>query len=91
MHVVDGSDAQPEEQITAVREVLVEIDEEQRHDAAGAAGGQQDRRRGDLALARLRHLLPDAVFVSARTGEGIDGCGPGSPSCCPTRTSTSSC
>ena len=27
---------------------------------------------GDLQLARLRHLLPDAVFVSARTGDGID-------------------
>ena len=27
---------------------------------------------GDLALARLRHLLPDAVFVSARRGDGIE-------------------
>ena len=26
---------------------------------------------GDLQLARLRHLLPDAVFVSARRGDGI--------------------
>ena len=26
----------------------------------------------DLALARLRHLLPDAVFVSARRGDGIE-------------------
>jgi GTP-binding protein HflX len=25
----------------------------------------------DLQLARLRHLLPDAVFVSARNGDGI--------------------
>ncbi len=27
---------------------------------------------GDLQLARLRHLLPDAVFVSARRGDGIE-------------------
>jgi GTP-binding protein HflX len=26
----------------------------------------------DLTLAKLRHGLPGAVFVSARTGEGID-------------------
>jgi GTP-binding protein HflX len=26
----------------------------------------------ELALAKLRHALPDAVFVSARTGEGLD-------------------
>ena len=27
---------------------------------------------GDLALAQLRRALPDAVFVSARTGDGLD-------------------
>jgi len=27
----------------------------------------------DLMLAKLRHGLPGAVFVSARTGDGIDG------------------
>ena len=27
---------------------------------------------GDLQLARLRHLLPDAVFVSAHRGDGIE-------------------
>ncbi len=26
----------------------------------------------EVSLTRLRHLLPTAVFVSARTGEGID-------------------
>ena len=26
----------------------------------------------EITLQRLRHLLPRAVFVSARTGEGID-------------------
>ena len=73
MHVVDASDPLPEDQIKAVRQVLVEIGEEQ--------GGTMPREllvvnkcdaASDLALARLRHLLPDAVFVSARRGDGIE-------------------
>jgi GTP-binding protein HflX len=73
VHVVDASDPLPEDQIKAVRQVLVEIGEEQ--------GGTMPREllvvnkcdaAGDLALARLRHLLPDAVFVSARRGDGIE-------------------
>jgi GTP-binding protein HflX len=72
VHVVDASDALPEDQIKAVRQVLVEIGE-QRH-------GTMPREllvvnktdiAGDLQLARLRHLLPDAVFVSAGRGDGI--------------------
>ncbi|MBW0118780.1 GTPase HflX [Pseudonocardia abyssalis] len=73
VHVVDASDAIPEDQIKAVREVLVEIGEKQQ--------GTMPREllvvnktdaAGDLQLARLRHLLPDAVFVSAKRGDGID-------------------
>jgi len=72
VHVVDASDPLPEDQIAAVRKVLVEIGEEQ--------GGtmppellvvNKTDAAGDLALARLRHLLPDAVFVSAKRGEGM--------------------
>ncbi len=71
VHVVDASDALPEEQIAAVRQVLAEI---------GAGYGAMPREllvvnkidaAGDLQLARLRHLLPHAVFVSARRGDGI--------------------
>ena len=73
LHVVDASDALPEDQIKAVREVLVEIGEHRegkmppellvvnKIDAAD-----------ELQLARLRHLLPGAVFVSAHRGDGID-------------------
>ncbi len=73
VHVVDALDSLPEDQIKAVRQVLVEIGEEQ--------GGRMPQEllvvnkcdaAGDLALARLRHLLPDAVFVSARRGDGIE-------------------
>ena len=73
IHVVDGSDVNPLAQITAVRKVVNEVVDEygiapppellvvNKIDAAG-----------DLALAQLRRALPDAVFVSAHTGEGLD-------------------
>jgi GTPase len=73
VHVVDASDAMPDEQIKAVRQVLVEIGEER--------GGSMPHEllvvnktdaAGDLQLARLRHLLPEAVFVSALAGDGLD-------------------
>ncbi len=72
VHVVDASDALPEDQITAVRKVLVEIGEE-RHGTMPRellVVNKTDA-AGDLQLARLRHLLPDAVFVSAHRGDGM--------------------
>ncbi|GAA3240875.1 GTPase HflX [Pseudonocardia petroleophila] len=73
VHVVDASDALPEDQIKAVRQVLVEIGEEQQgrmpHELLVV---NKTDAAGDLQLARLRHLLPDAVFVSAKRGDGID-------------------
>ncbi|MCW5952770.1 MAG: GTPase HflX [Propionibacteriaceae bacterium] len=69
LHVVDGSDADPFGQIRAVREVLSGI---------GAAGiaeqlvvNKIDQAEPDALLA-LRGAHTDAIFVSARTGEGID-------------------
>ncbi|MET8760487.1 GTPase HflX [Lentzea sp. NPDC004782] len=73
VHVVDGSDGMPESQVKAVREVLAEINEE--------SGTPMPRELlvvnkidavGDLGLARLRHLFPDASFVSAHSGLGIE-------------------
>jgi len=68
LHVVDGSDADPEGQINAVREVFGEID-------ALAVPELLVVNKIDAAtpdvLTRLRRLAPDAVFVSARTGAGI--------------------
>ncbi|MBW0104725.1 GTPase HflX [Pseudonocardia sp. KRD-291] len=73
VHVVDASDPFPDDQISAVRQVLIEIGEEQ--------GGTMPREllvvnktdaAGDLALARLRGALAgEAVFVSARRGDGV--------------------
>jgi GTPase len=69
LHVVDAADADPEAQIRAVRDVLAEIDalgvpEQLVFNKVDAAEPE--------ALLRLRHLAPDAVFVSARTGAGLD-------------------
>ncbi|WP_197381110.1 GTPase HflX [Mycolicibacterium mengxianglii] len=73
VHVVDGSDANPLAQISAVRQVVNEVIADRngvrppellvvnKIDAAD-----------DLALAQLRRALPEAVFVSAHTGEGLD-------------------
>ncbi|HWE92119.1 MAG TPA: GTPase HflX [Pseudonocardiaceae bacterium] len=72
VHVVDASDAAPEQQISAVREVLAEV-----------VDGRDEPMPPELlvvnkvdaadqfTLARLRNLLPGAVFVSARTGLGL--------------------
>jgi len=77
VHVVDGSDPAPLAQISAVREVISEV-------IAERDSGPNPQRApellvvnkidaaGDLALAQLRRALPDAVFVSAHTGDGID-------------------
>ena len=72
VHVVDAADPLPEDQIAAVRRVLVEVGEER----GGAVPPEllvvnKTDAAGDLALARLRHLLPDAVFVSASRGDGM--------------------
>ena len=69
VHVVDGSDDAPEEQISAVREVLNEID-------AGNVPELIVINKADIAdphtIATLLRREPEAVVVSARTGLGFD-------------------
>ena len=69
LHIVDGSDPDPQGQIRAVRTVLAEI---------GAADVAEqlvinkiDRAEPDT-LTVLRTQYPDALFLSARTGTGLD-------------------
>lgn len=68
LHVVDASDADPAGQIAAVRTVLAEI---------GAVGVPEQLvfNKTDLVdearIVELRTLDAGAVFVSARTGEGV--------------------
>ncbi|TDD66768.1 GTPase HflX [Actinomadura rubrisoli] len=69
LHVVDGSDPEPEAQLDAVREVLREIGADTINEIvvinkADAAD--------DLAIVRLQRREPHSVVVSARTGQGID-------------------
>jgi GTP-binding protein HflX len=69
LHVVDGSDSDPEGQLAAVRAVLMEI-------GAAEVPEQVVVNKIDAAdpqlLERLRRREPGAVFVSARTGEGLE-------------------
>ncbi|MBA3233384.1 MAG: GTPase HflX [Propionibacteriales bacterium] len=69
VHVVDGSHADPEGQIAAVREVLGEI-------GADTVPELIVINKSDLAdplvISRLLGREPHAVVVSARTGDGID-------------------
>jgi GTP-binding protein HflX len=69
VHVVDGSDDAPEEQISAVREVLNEID-------AGQVPELIVINKADIAdphtIAALLRREPGAVVVSARTGFGFE-------------------
>ena len=70
LHVVDGSDADPQSQIAAVREVLAEI-------GAGEVPEVIVINKADVAdpneVKALRLRERGCVLVSARTGEGIDG------------------
>lgn len=73
VHVVDGSDVNPLAQISAVRAVINDVATE--YDEAPAPEllvvNKIDAANG-MTLAQLRRELPDAVFVSARTGDGLD-------------------
>ncbi len=68
LHVVDGSHPDPMSQISAVRTVVNDI-------GAGDVPELVVVNKIDAAdpdvLARLRRSVPDAVFVSARTGDGL--------------------
>jgi GTP-binding protein HflX len=73
VHVVDGSDVNPLAQISAVRQVISEVTPDHHGDPAPEllVVNKVDAASG-LGLAKLRRALPGALFVSARTGDGID-------------------
>ncbi|WP_027499497.1 GTPase HflX [Rhodococcus sp. UNC363MFTsu5.1] len=72
LHVVDGSDPLPTDQIKAVREVVTEVLRETDSPAPPELLVVNKIDAADpVTLTQLRGLLPGAVFVSARTGEGI--------------------
>jgi GTP-binding protein HflX len=69
LHVVDGAHPDPEEQVRAVREVLAEVGADRLPELLVVnkvdASSQE-------TLLRLKHDWPDAVFVSAKTGVGLE-------------------
>src|SRR5690349_22481587 len=69
VHVVDGSHADPEGQLAAVREVFAEIGASQVPELVVINKADQ---ADPLVLARLRAAEPHSVVVSAKTGEGIE-------------------
>ncbi len=69
LHVVDASDADPVAQIEAVRDVVADIDAASVHELL--VFNKIDV-ADPLVLGRLRALAPDALSVSARTGEGLN-------------------
>lgn len=73
LHVVDGSDAFPLRQIEAVRKVINEVVEEQNAERPRELVVINKIDAADpVVLTELHHALPDAVFVSAATGQGVD-------------------
>ncbi len=68
LHVVDGSHPDPEGQLSAVREVLAEVDAADLTEII--AINKADLADQEVLLRLLRHH-PRAVVVSARTGAGI--------------------
>jgi GTPase len=69
LHVVDGSDADPQAQISAVREVLGEIGA---RDVAELVVINKADTADPIELKALRLCEPHSVVVSARTGAGLD-------------------
>jgi len=68
LHVVDGADADPIGQINAVHEVLGEIDA---LDVPEIIVVNKTDAMTLEAVTRLRATLPDALWISARTGDGM--------------------
>jgi GTP-binding protein HflX len=69
LHVVDGTHPDPQEQVRAVREVLAEVHAEAVPELLVINKTDQ---ADSGTLLRLKRLWPEAVFVSARSGAGIE-------------------
>jgi GTP-binding protein HflX len=69
LHVVDGSDAEPEAQLAAVREVFADVDAQ---DVPELVVVNKADLADPLVIERLRRREKHLVLVSARTGEGLD-------------------
>lgn len=69
LHVVDGAHPDPAAQLATVRDVIGDVGA---RDLPELVAINKADLLDDDARLLLRGLVPDAVFVSAKTGEGID-------------------
>lgn len=69
VHVVDASHPDPEGQLATVREVIAEVEASNINELV--VFNKSDL-ADDFTRMKLRDLAPDALFVSARSGEGIE-------------------
>ncbi len=69
VHMVDGTDDDPTGQVAAVREVLEEIGADRVPELLVV---NKTDAMDETARERLANLYPDAVFISALGGEGLD-------------------
>jgi GTP-binding protein HflX len=69
VHVVDGSHPDPAAQLATVRDVIAEVDG---RDIPEVVVFNKSDLVDESQRMVLRGMVPDAIFVSARTGEGID-------------------
>jgi GTP-binding protein HflX len=69
VHVIDGAHPDPAAQLATVRDVIGDVNA--RHLPEIVAINKSDLLDDDARLL-LRGLVPDAVFVSAKSGEGLD-------------------
>jgi GTP-binding protein HflX len=69
VHVVDGAHPDPQEQVRAVREVLGEVGADRLPELLVV---NKTDAADEETLLHLKRLWPEAVFVSAHRGRGID-------------------
>ena len=70
IHVVDGSSEDVEEHIRTTNEVLKELGADKKRTLT--IFNKVDKLDSHIQKTRLRSLVPDCIFVSVKTGEGID-------------------
>jgi GTP-binding protein HflX len=69
LHVVDGAHPDPEEQVRAVHEVLRDVSAERVPELLVV---NKVDTASQETLLRLKHDWPEAIFVSAHTGQGLE-------------------
>ena len=70
VHVVDGSSEDVEDHIRTTNEVLAELGADKKRTLT--VFNKVDKLEDHIQRTRLRSLVPDCIFISVKTGEGID-------------------